>query len=99
MSSSPQPAPQEPVVSVHVVVPEGVLWSGDARSVTVPSVSGALQILARHEPVAAVLRAGRVRVRLADRSTTELHVTGGFVVVDDDEVTVIADGVAGATAA
>jgi len=82
---------EERLVSVEVVVPEGVFWSGRTRSVTVPSASGTLGILARHEPVAAILAAGRVRLRLADRPTKELRITGGFLVVDDDEVTVLAD--------
>ena len=40
----------ERLVSVEVVVPSGVFWSGPARSVTVPSVSGTLGILARQSP-------------------------------------------------
>ncbi|MGW6228934.1 ATP synthase F1 subunit epsilon [Cellulosimicrobium cellulans] len=81
----------ERLVSVEVVVPSGVFWSGPARSVTVPSVSGTLGILARHQPVAATLKAGRVRLRTPDRPTAELRIGGGFVVVDDDEVTILAD--------
>lgn len=81
----------ERLVSVEVVVPFGVFWSGRARSVTVPSVSGTLGILARHQPVAATLKAGRVRLRTPDRPTAELRIGGGFLVVDDDEVTILAD--------
>ena len=84
----------ERLVSVEVVVPSGVFWSGPARSVTVPSVSGTLGILARHQPVAATLQAGRVRPRTPDRPTAELRIGGGFVVVDDDEVTILADDAA-----
>ncbi|WP_454730206.1 ATP synthase F1 subunit epsilon [Cellulosimicrobium protaetiae] len=84
----------ERLVSVEVVVPSGVFWSGPARSVTVPSVSGTLGILARHQPVAATLQAGRVRLRTPDRPTAELRIGGGFVVVDDDEVTILADDAA-----
>lgn len=81
----------ERLVSVEVVVPSGVFWAGDARSVTVPSVQGTLGILARHEPVAASLAAGRVRLRTPDRPTAELRIGGGFVVVDHDAVTILAD--------
>ncbi len=90
-TSQPVAPSEERLVSVEVVVPDGVLWSGQARSVTVPSESGTLGILARHAPVAAILAAGRVRLRLADRPTKELRITGGFLVVDDDEVTILAD--------
>lgn len=88
---SSEPSSVERLVSVEVVVPDGVFWSGDARSVTVPAASGTVGILARHQPVAAELTAGRVRVRSVDRPTAEMRISGGFVVVDDDVVTVLAD--------
>ncbi len=47
----------ERLVSVEVVVPSGVFWAGEARSVTVPAASGTLGILPRHQPVAASLTA------------------------------------------
>lgn len=97
-SSQPVAPSAERLVSVEVVVPEGVFWSGEARSVTVPSVSGALGILPRHEPAAAILSAGRVRLRLADGPAKELRISGGFFVVDDDEVTVLADAATWVTA-
>ncbi|QJW35286.1 ATP synthase F1 subunit epsilon [Cellulosimicrobium protaetiae] len=84
----------ERLVSVEVVTPSGVFWSGDARSVTVPSVSGTLGILPRHQPVAASLKAGRVRLRTPDHPTAEIRIGGGFLVVDDDDVTVLADDAA-----
>ena len=80
-------------LTVQVVAPDGVLWSGAARGVTVPSTSGSLGILARHAPVAAVLGAGVVRVRLPGGDAVEVAITGGFVVGDDDEVTVLVDAV------
>ncbi|MDQ0425287.1 MULTISPECIES: ATP synthase F1 subunit epsilon [Cellulomonas] len=95
VAASPSPTPQHRaagLLTVQVVAPDGVRWSGNARGVTVPSVSGSLGILPRHEPVAAVLAAGVVRVRPATGDPVEVTVTGGFVVVDDDEVSVLADG-------
>jgi F-type H+-transporting ATPase subunit epsilon len=81
----------ERLVSLEVVVPSGVFWAGEARSVTVPAASGTLGILPRHQPVAASLTAGRVRLRTPDRPTAELRIGGGFLVVDQDEVTILAD--------
>ncbi|WP_246854935.1 hypothetical protein [Cellulomonas sp. Y8] len=78
-------------MSVTVVAPDRVLLAGPAVRVTVPSVAGSLGILARHEPVAALLEAGAVRVVPADGPEVEVHITGGFVVVDDDQVTVLVD--------
>lgn len=97
VDQSRTPAPETPAygaaLTVQVVAPDGVLWSGPARGVTVPSTSGSLGILARHSPVATVLGAGTVRVRLAGGEAVEVAITGGFVVADDDEVTVLVDAV------
>lgn len=92
-----QPTPTTPTgtaLAVQVVAPDGTLWSGDARQVTVPSASGSLGVLPRHEPLAAVLVAGTVRVRPTATEVVEIAITGGFVVVDDDDVTVLVDAVA-----
>jgi F-type H+-transporting ATPase subunit epsilon len=95
-SARPNPAlaPDGPTLSVQVVAPDGVLWSGDAAIVSVPSASGSLGIMARHEPVAAALVAGPVRVRPLAGDVLEIEITGGFVVVDADEVTVLVDALA-----
>ncbi|WP_454050606.1 F0F1 ATP synthase subunit epsilon [Cellulomonas sp. Marseille-Q8402] len=81
-------------LAVQVVAPDGPLWSGDATSVVVPSASGSLGIMAQHEPTAAVLVAGEVRVRPASGPRQAFAITGGFVVVDDDDVTVLVDALA-----
>ena len=91
---TPAPAAGVRTVSVQVVTPDGVVWEGSVRSVTVPSQAGALGILARHEPVAAVLVRGTVRLRPVAGESRELAITGGFVVVDDDDVTVLVDALA-----
>lgn len=91
---TPAPAAGVRTVSVQVVTPDGVVWEGPVRSVTVPSQAGALGILARHEPVAAVLVRGTVRLRPVAGEPRELAITGGFVVVDDDDVTVLVDALA-----
>ncbi len=44
---------------------------------TVPAASGTLGILPRHQPVAASLTAGRVRLRTPDRPTAELRIGAG----------------------
>lgn len=95
-SARPNPAlaPDGPTLSVQVVAPDGVRWSGDAAIVSVPSASGSLGIMARHEPVAAALVAGPVRVRPLTGDVLEIAITGGFVVVDADEVTVLVDALA-----
>ena len=49
-------------------------------------------MLPGHQPVLAVLRPGVVRVRAADGGNpVELEVSGGFLSVDHDDITIVVD--------
>ncbi|WP_425956421.1 F0F1 ATP synthase subunit epsilon [Xylanimonas sp. McL0601] len=78
-------------LSVDLVATDRKIWSGVARQVSAPSVDGQIGILSGHTPILAVLRPGTVRVTTDDGASFEVHVTGGFVSVDDNLVTVVAD--------
>lgn len=77
-------------LTVDVVSPSGVLWSGEASAVSVPAEAGELGVLPGREPILAVLRAGQARVT-SGGSTVAVDVHGGFVSVDGDVVTVVVD--------
>jgi F-type H+-transporting ATPase subunit epsilon len=75
---------------VDVVTVEGRLFKGDADFVVAPGAVGELGILPRHIPLLTPLKAGAVKVR----NGTEEHlffVSGGFLEVRPDQVTVLAD--------
>ncbi|MCL1869406.1 MAG: F0F1 ATP synthase subunit epsilon [Promicromonosporaceae bacterium] len=79
-------------LSVDLVATDRKVWSGIARQVSAPSVDGQIGVLPGHTPILAVLRPGTVRVVTSDGAAPfEVHVTGGFVSVDDNLVTVVAD--------
>lgn len=86
-----EPTPDARAMSVQVVAPDGVVWEGSATTATVPSALGSLGIMRRHESVAAVLTAGDVRVTSTAGEARSFAITGGFVVVDDDDVTILVD--------
>lgn len=85
--------PGTAVLQVTVVTPDGELWAGQAAAVTVPAATGSLGIRPRRQPLATELRRGTVEIRTPSGDSVMCTVTGGFVVVDQDEVTVIADAV------
>jgi F-type H+-transporting ATPase subunit epsilon len=93
-STPDAPTPTASALQVHVVAPDGVVWEGGAAAVTVPSALGSLGILRGHESVAAALARGTVRVTPVSAETRDFAITGGFVVVDDDVVTVLVDALA-----
>ena len=67
------------------------MLSGDVTSVQVPSVEGSLGILAGHAPLLAELGVGECVVRLADGTTRQLVVAGGFLDVAKTKVSVLAN--------
>jgi len=79
-------------LTVDIVGPDRVLWSGTAERVIAPSVEGDLGLLANHEPVLSVLRPGTVRVRGA-AGDTSIEIQGGFVSFDHNVITIVAEQV------
>lgn len=80
-------------ITVDIVAPDSVLWSGNAERVTAPSVDGEIGLLADHEPVLSVLRAGSVRVHGSDDQDHTFEVAGGFISFDHNVITIVVDPV------
>lgn len=78
-----------------VVTIEGTVESAAARSVTIPTADGEITVLPDHIPLVSVLVPGVLTVRTGDNGSkdTEHHVSvsGGFVQVDGESVTILAD--------
>ena len=77
-------------LQLEVVTPERRVLSEPVNSVTVPGRSGEMQILPGHAALISELKTG-VLVYNQDGTTQQLHVSGGFVEVNDDRVSVLAE--------
>ncbi|MDQ0232116.1 F0F1 ATP synthase subunit epsilon [Metabacillus malikii] len=76
-------------VLVNVVTPDGPVYDADVEMVSVKAQSGELGILPGHIPMVAPLEIGAVRLKQG--SSTELvAVSGGFIEVRPDKVTILA---------
>ncbi len=75
---------------VEVVTAERELYNGEADLVNAPGIEGQLGILPRHAALLTVLGAGELRIRLGDMEEP-IFVSGGFLEVSDNRVTVLAD--------
>lgn len=76
---------------LDIVTPEKTVLSGEAASLQVPSVEGSLGVLAGHAPLLAELGVGECVVRLADGTTRQLVVAGGFLDVGKAKVSILAN--------
>lgn len=78
-------------LNVEVVSAEERVWSGHAERVSARTVDGEIGILAGHEPVLGLLAPGEVRITKADGERVLVTAGKGFLSVDSDLVTVVAD--------
>jgi F-type H+-transporting ATPase subunit epsilon len=76
-------------LKIDVVTPDGPVFEGDAEMVSVKAVSGELGILPGHIPLVAPLTINAIRVK-KEGKTQVVAVSGGFVEVRPDKVTILA---------
>ncbi|MCY7764083.1 F0F1 ATP synthase subunit epsilon [Bacillus inaquosorum] len=76
-------------VKVNIVTPDGPVYDADIEMVSVRAESGDLGILPGHIPTVAPLKIGAVRLK-KDGQTELVAVSGGFVEVRPDQVTILA---------
>jgi F-type H+-transporting ATPase subunit epsilon len=81
-------------LQVALVVPDRELWSGEARIVIAKTTEGDIGVLSGHAPVFGVLAEGSLVEILApdgsDQPGLTAAVSGGFLSVADDKVSVLA---------
>src|SRR5204862_1782192 len=77
-------------LQLDVVTPERRVLSEAVNAVTVPGRGGEMQILPGHAALISELQTG-VLAYNEDGTTFQLHVSGGFVEVNDDRVSVLAE--------
>ena len=78
-------------IRVDVVSAEKSIFSGDASFVALPGESGELGILHGHTPLITRIRPGSVRIEKVDGDEEFIFVAGGYLEVQPDHVTVLAD--------
>jgi len=79
-------------LAVQVVSPLGVIWEGNATRVTVPGIVGEFGVLPGHQPVVSLLRRGAARITCDGQPIVlTVAIDGGFVLVDDNTVTILSD--------
>jgi F-type H+-transporting ATPase subunit epsilon len=79
-------------IHVDVVSAEGSIYSGEAEFVVLPGVMGELGIYPKHTPLLTQIKPGAVRIKVPNEAEeTLVFVQGGFLEVQPNVVTVLAD--------
>lgn len=79
-------------LKVSVISPTQVGFEGEGESVIVPAYDGLLGILYNHAPMMVLLGDGELVIRDGEEEH-RLHVSGGFLQVVDNVVSVLAEEV------
>lgn len=77
-------------MQLEIITAERQVYSGEVDLVVAPGIDGQLGILPHHAPLMTILQPGEVVVR-KDGSDTYMAVTGGFLEVIGNRVTILAD--------
>lgn len=79
-------------MSVQLVAVERRLWSGSATFVVAQTTEGEIGMMAGHEPVlGALVEGGVVKITTTDGETITAAVHGGFLSVNADTVSILAE--------
>jgi F-type H+-transporting ATPase subunit epsilon len=77
--------------TVDIVTPDRVVLSDDATSLVAPGAVGSFGVLPNHAPMLSELTIGELRYRRETAEEIRLAISGGFLQVFKNEVTVLAD--------
>lgn len=81
---------QRPTLHVTIVTAQQTIFDGEAEMVVAPGSEGQLGILPRHAPLLTTLQLGELRVRQGGVDEG-IFVAGGFLEVNKNVVTILAD--------
>ncbi len=76
----------------EIITPNGMIYSGDIASVTLPGSEGEFGVLPDHASLVTLLNSGVIEIEKEDKSTELVAIDWGHVKVDEGKVTILAEG-------
>ena len=80
-------------MKLQVITPDKLAYEGEVTAVTVPGSAGSFQILKGHAAIVSTLEDGKVIIK-KDGAEEVIFIKGGVVEVKDDNIIVLAEGIA-----
>ena len=84
---------------VKIITPEDIFFQGRSTSLTAPGALGYFGVLTGHAPLVTPLTQGEVKVRVEGGGEKRFGIEGGFLEVAKDEVLILVEKIAEASAA
>ena len=78
-------------LTVEVVSPEKRVWSGEAKMISARTLESDIGVLPGHTPLLGVLVDGQVSIKVADGTTQEFNIHGGFISVSNNRVSILGE--------
>jgi F-type H+-transporting ATPase subunit epsilon len=75
----------------QILTPDGKLFDGEVHAVQVPGVEGSFEMRYNHSPIISTLEIGRVRVTTEYSNIEYFAVSGGFVEMNNNKMTLLAE--------
>jgi len=81
-------------MQLEILTPEKKLYSGEIYGIQLPGISGSFEVLEKHAPMVSALGKGSIKVLLdkTGNNTTRFTISGGFIEVLDNRVSVLVEG-------
>jgi len=77
---------------LEIVTPNGLIYSDEALSVTLPGQEGEFGVLAGHSSISTLLDAGVVDIEKTNKNVESVLINWGVVNVDEEKVVVLVEG-------
>ncbi len=75
----------------QILTPEGTVFDGDVTGIKVPGIEGSFEVKVNHAPIISTLDIGKVRVRHTDNPDEFFAVSGGFLELNNNKLTLLAE--------
>jgi len=80
------------LMKLEIITPNGVIFDGDVKQVTLPGSEGEFGVLAHHATLVSLLETGVIVYERADDREVAVAINSGYVKVDEEKTTCIVDG-------
>jgi F-type H+-transporting ATPase subunit epsilon len=75
----------------QILTPQGPLFEGEVTGVQMPGELGSFEVKYNHAPIVSTLEKGSVLIRMKSEADKTFSISGGFVEVNQNMLTLIAE--------